>query len=203
MPTQSELFDALKKLKQDIRSCNVCSLHQRGSYPVPGTGSPHARLLIVGIAPTVGAENKRMPFVNSPGCKLDCWLEYVGLARNQVYITNAIKCVPRSKAGVPIFPADLIDDSWGHACLQWFGKELQIINPEVILLLGAQPVQWIRSFGSVLEFQNNAQGKSHKGRYWFALHHPSSSTRLGEWIRNKRTQQTADEVRRLVVPWAE
>lgn len=112
MQDELQRSDALRSVVEGIRACEACQLRAYGSLLVAGYGPPRAKLFIIGIAPTVASERERKPFVGSPGFRLDCWLEYAGLTRSDAYVTNAIKCVPRTPRGEPLPVSFLIDDSW-------------------------------------------------------------------------------------------
>ncbi len=199
MQCESKPAEAMRELAEAIRSCDACQLRKYGSVPVPGCGPPSAKLFIIGIAPTLASEHGGKPFMGDPGFRIDCWLEYAGLARSDAYITNAIKCVPRSPHGEPLFSSFVFNDSWWQSCQQWLKKELACVGAKIVVLLGKQPVQWLRGCDSVARFQREMQGVEHHGKYWFALNHPSYYSRRGEWLRDVTTRETADKVRQMVI----
>lgn len=199
MQRGSRDVEAVRKVAEGIAACEACQLRKYGSIPVPGYGSPSAKLFIVGIAPTEASEREGKPFMGDPGFTINCWLEYAGLARIDAYVTNAVKCMPRSPQGKPLFPSFVFDHSWWQNCRQWLKKELSCISARIVILLGKQPVQWLRGYDSVARFQREMQGVEHHGRYWFALNHPSYYSRRGEWLRDATTRETADKVRELVI----
>ena len=196
--TRVQNAEALNKLAKDIQSCEACRLRKYGSTPVSGHGHFRARLFIIGIAPTVLCEQQGKPFIGDVGFKLDCWLEIAGLARSETYVTNAIKCVPRDSQGKPLFPSFTFDDSWWQKCRQWLKKEFSCVSAKIVILLGKQPVYWLRRCDSVARFQRENQGAEYHGKYWFALNHPSYYSRRGEWLRDTTTLEAAEKVRRLV-----
>jgi uracil-DNA glycosylase family 4 len=189
---------ALSEVSEDIGACEACELRAYGSTPIPGYGLPIAKLFIIGIAPTVSSEHARRPFTGDPGFRLDCWLEYAGLTRSDTYVTNAIKCVARTPQGKPLGSSFFFNDSWWHSCRQWLKKEFSCVGASIVVLLGKQTVQWLRGYDSVARFQREKQGVEYRGKYWFALNHPSFSSRRGEWIRDMATRETADKIRELV-----
>ncbi len=102
---------------------------------MPGYGPPHAILFVVSEAPNREAEAQNMPFVGWTERVLTCWLEHLGLERDKVYITNAVKCALRDNEGR--FRTDgygPLGEQW--ICRDWLAEELRLIKPEVVLLTG-------------------------------------------------------------------
>lgn len=128
-------LNPLLQLQTAIKGCNKCHLREPGGKPVPGYGPPHAILFVVSEAPNREAEAQNMPFVGWTGRVLTCWLEYLGLERDKVYITNAVKCALRDNEGR--FRTDgygPLGEQW--ICRDWLAEELRLIKPGVVLLIG-------------------------------------------------------------------
>ena len=85
---------SLKAIRQKVITCKNCDLCKTRKNSVPGTGNQNADIVFVGEAPGKSEDLHGKPFVGSAGKKLDEALEYSGLTRNQVYITNIVKCRP-------------------------------------------------------------------------------------------------------------
>lgn len=119
----------LAGLEEKCRSCSLCALRTGCHQVVFGEGSPRAGLMLVGEGP--GAEEDRLgkPFVGAAGKLLDRILEAVGLKRDELYITNVVKCRP---------PGNRLPETGEAAqCLPHLKEQIRIINPPLIVCLGA------------------------------------------------------------------
>lgn len=118
----------LTGLEEKCRSCSLCTLRSGCRQVVFGEGSPRAGLMLVGEGP--GAEEDRLgkPFVGAAGKLLDRILEAAGLKRDELYITNVVKCRP---------PGNRLPDTGEVAqCLLHLKEQIRIINPPLIVCLG-------------------------------------------------------------------
>lgn len=93
-------MNSLEKLREKIVACERCDLRRLGSKPVLGDGSVDAQLIFVGEAPNTQSERDGKPFLGWTGRALEQWLEYLGISRSQIHVTNAVKCVLRENSGV-------------------------------------------------------------------------------------------------------
>lgn len=126
-------ISTLDELKNDVDGCVKCGLAARRKNIVFGEGDPHATLMLVGEGP--GAEEDRMgrPFVGAAGQLLDLILAAINLRRDQVYIANIVKCRP---------PGNRVPSrAEAEACLPWLYKQIEIISPKIMVLLGATALQ--------------------------------------------------------------
>lgn len=111
-----------------VEACQACALHENRIFAVPGNGDPAARLMLVGEAP--GADEDRMgePFVGRAGQLLTEMLRAMGYQRNQVYITNLIKCRPPNNRDP--------EDVEIQACDPFLRQQIEWVKPSLILALG-------------------------------------------------------------------
>src|SRR5207253_3191839 len=86
----------LADLAEDIKVCTACPLYQSRTVAVPGDGPPHAKLMVIGEAPGKDEDKSGHPFVGSAGRYLDHVLEGTGLERDDIFITNIVKCRPEA-----------------------------------------------------------------------------------------------------------
>lgn len=115
-------------LQAQVSQCSLCELHDTRTQTVFGVGHHQAQLLIIGEAP--GADEDRLgePFVGRAGQLLDAMLKAIGLAREQVYITNILKCrPPRNRDPKP---------EEANLCSPYLNRQIQLIQPKLILALG-------------------------------------------------------------------
>lgn len=119
----------LKHIAQEVDRCRKCMLGCLRTNAVPGEGHPNARIMFVGEAPGVDEDAQGRPFVGRAGHLLDKVIAACGLKRSEVFIGNILKCRPpenRDPAAEEII-----------SCLPYLQRQIEIINPEVIVALGA------------------------------------------------------------------
>jgi len=115
-------------LSSKIMSCVKCNLSKSRTNAVPGKGSPTAEILFIGEAPGRNEDLKGEPFVGAAGKILSEALDYAGLSRDDVFITNVVKCRPPSNR----LPLQEEKD----VCHEHLSKEIEIIRPKIICILG-------------------------------------------------------------------
>ena len=116
--------------------CTGCDLYRHASRTVFGKGPADARVVLVGEQPGDQEDRQGAPFVGPAGEVFDRALAEVGLARERLYVTNAVKhfkFVPRGKRRIHQTP--VADDI--AACRPWIEAELTLIKPEILVCLGA------------------------------------------------------------------
>ncbi len=120
-----ESFDALR---DDALACTKCPLAEGRTQVVFGAGDPDADLVFVGEGPGAEEDRQGIPFVGRAGQLLTKLIEGIGLARDDVYIANVVKCRPpgnRDPAPVEI-----------EACRPYLEAQLAFIAPTVVVTLG-------------------------------------------------------------------
>lgn len=121
---------ALTRVRDELGDCRRCGLARGRRSLVFGVGSPNAELVVIGEAPGYHEDQQGEPFVGPAGQMLDRMLENVlGLARDQVYILNVVKCRPPNNRN-PL-PEEV------EACRPFLQGQLRAIQPKVLLLLGS------------------------------------------------------------------
>lgn len=131
-PRGDETSDAaveLEKIAKELRKCCKCGLGETRTNTVPGEGNPNARIVFVGEAPGADEDAQGRPFVGRAGKMLDNIIIACGLKRTDVFICNILKCRPPGNRDPR--PDEIIN------CLPYLQKQLELINPEVIIALGA------------------------------------------------------------------
>ncbi|MGP3927263.1 UdgX family uracil-DNA binding protein [Streptomyces sp. 8N616] len=129
----------LAALREAAAGCRGCPLHRNASQTVFGQGDADARVVLVGEQPGDQEDRKGLPFVGPAGRVLTQALDEAGIDPGETYITNAVKhfkfdYVPeRGKRRIHKTP-NLHELS---ACKPWLAAELQLIDPEVVVALGA------------------------------------------------------------------
>ncbi len=128
-PSVTKLKEAaLKVLREEIGDCKRCKLSSGRKNIVFGEGSPDARLMFIGEGPGREEDLQARPFVGDAGMLLTRLIEKMGFSREDVYIANIIKCRP------PMNRDPEKDEI--ESCRGYVEKQIEIINPQVIISLG-------------------------------------------------------------------
>jgi uracil-DNA glycosylase len=143
---------SLEAVRQDAARCRDCPLWQNATQTVFGEGSEHAKIVFVGEQPGDQEDLTGLPFVGPAGKLLNRALEDAGIDRKTTYVTNAVKHFkfePRGKRRIHKKPSDLEIS----ACHQWIERELNLIQPDLIVALGATAARSI--FGRATPIDKN------------------------------------------------
>jgi uracil-DNA glycosylase family 4 len=119
----------LEKIAEEVRQCCECGLESTRTNVVPGEGNPNARIMFIGEGPGADEDAQGRPFVGRAGQLLDKIIVACGLKRSDVFIANILKCRPPGNRDPR---ADEI-----ISCLPYLQRQIEIINPEIIVALGA------------------------------------------------------------------
>ena len=121
-------LDNWEAIETAIQACTACELSQNCTHKVPGTGNRQADLLIVGEGPGHDEDLRGEPFVGRSGQLLDRMLAAIGFSRDQVYITNIVKCRPPSNRDPRPEEA--------QQCRAYLDAQIALLAPKVILSAG-------------------------------------------------------------------
>ena len=154
----------LKIIQEKVKTCEKCDLCITRKNAVPGKGNKNADIVFIGEAPGKNEDLHGEPFIGTAGKKLDDALENVGLTRNNVYITNIVKCRP-PKNRIP-------NDLERKMCSDYLEDELTIINPKIICLLGNTVFYSI--LGGKEISKNHGKFVSKDNRMYFVTFHPAA-----------------------------
>ena len=181
-------------LTEEITRCQKCRLCAGRTYPVPGEGNPHARLMFIGEGPGRDEDQTGRPFVGRAGQLLDKMIGAIGLSREEVFIANVVKCRP------PQNRAPEADEV--AACMPYLRAQVGLIRPQVIVLLGSS------SLGAILGPDHRITRErgawiERKGVWFMPTFHPAAllrdeSKKRPVWedlkkVRDKLQELQADE----------
>jgi DNA polymerase len=169
----------LERIREDARRCQDCPLWANATQTVFGAGDPHARVMLVGEQPGDEEDKKGLPFVGPAGRLLDRALEAAGVEREHLYVTNAVKHFKwqlRGKRRLHKTPAQREID----ACHQWLEREIENIQPRVIVALGSTAAKAVIARDFKVSLQRGQFVDSPLAPYVFATLHPSALLRLRE-----------------------
>jgi len=159
------MSDELDTLRKTITSCTKCDLAKTRTNAVPGIGSDESEILFIGEAPGRNEDLKGEPFVGTAGKILSEALEYAGLERSKIYITNVVKCRPPNNRQ----PNDKEIDS----CNSYLLEELRLVCPKIICILGNT------AFGSILNgnsiTKNRGKIITKNNQTYFVTVHPAAA----------------------------
>ena len=186
----------LPTLREASKGCKGCDLYKRGTQTVFGEGPKAALVMFVGEQPGDQEDKAGKPFVGPAGRILDETLDEVGIDRGEVYVTNAVKHFkwePRGKRRIHSKPSS----REVAACKPWLKAEVAVVQPRVIVPMGATAAQAI--MGSAFKVTQH-RGEPIEGTSWapvvIATVHPSSILRMPDRSERQRAlQQFADDLR--------
>jgi len=140
--TSGDTAQALVALRAPALSCQRCDLRLTRTHVVFGEGSPTARLIIFGEAPGEDEDKTGRPFQGRAGKMLTKLLEEAGIRREDIWISNTVKCRPTKQEGRFVSNrAPRVDEI--RACAIWRTGEMELLRPEVICCMGATAAKTI------------------------------------------------------------
>jgi uracil-DNA glycosylase family protein len=167
---------SLGDLAKQAEDCTNCDLHLRGTQTVFGEGNPGARVMFVGEQPGDQEDRTGHPFVGPAGRILDKALDEVGLRRDQVYVTNAVKhfkWIASGKRRIHQKP----NAREVSACKGWLEAEIAALKPKVIVCLGATAAQALLGRHFRVTQQRGVPISSPLAPFVLATIHPSAILR--------------------------
>jgi len=172
-------LDDLGALKQALQACRRCELFAPATQAVAGEGPRAARIVVVGEQPGDREDLGGRPFVGPAGALLDRALHEAGLDRGAMYLTNAVKHFrfeQRGKARLHRNPLVRHVD----ACSQWLQRELALVNPRLVLCLGATAARAVLGADFRLTQQRGQWLQREDGRRALATGHPAAILRAAD-----------------------
>ncbi len=189
----------MQEIEIQIRACSRCPLHKERIQAVPGTGSLDSPIVFVGEGPGEEEDNSGLPFVGRAGKLLTDILNSVHISREEVFITNIVKCRP------PNNRAPTRDEM--DSCAPFLMGQLQLIQPKLVVSLGASSFGYLSDQPRV-QISNARGKKTHMvGKIpLFPMFHPSyllrnqskapGSPKALTWIDIQEVKRMYDEFRK-------
>jgi DNA polymerase len=185
----------LEALREAARDCRGCDLWRNATQTVFGEGPEDARMMLVGEVPGDREDREGRPFVGPAGRELDRALEAAGIAREEVYLTNAVKHFrfeERGKRRIHQKPSA----AQIRACRPWLRAEIDVVRPEAIVLLGATAAQALLGSTFRLTTERGRPLESDLAPVVVATIHPSAIVRVREDdARHEQRQLFVDDLR--------
>ena len=187
----------LTELREIAAGCTACDLYKRGTQTVFGEGARDARVVLVGEQPGHEEDLAGRPFVGPAGRLLDRALVEAGIDRSTVYVTNVVKHFkwePRGKRRIHAKP----NASEIAACRPWLDAELAVIQPKVVVCLGATAAQALLGRQFRVSAERGRWVKSPLAPRVLATVHPSSILRApDDETRRAEMQRFVDDLRKV------
>lgn len=174
--THAERLAALEEVASQVRGCTRCRLHETRTLAVPGEGSPDTEVVFVGEGPGYNEDRQGRPFVGRAGELLTKFLATLRWNRDEVFITNIVKCRPPDNRDPE--PDEIA------ACAPYLKRQLEVLDPALIVTLGRHslgrfmPGERISQAHGTLRPVDPATGAG--SALAFALYHPAAALRTPE-----------------------
>ena len=173
--TTEERSAALEAIATEVRVCDRCRLSEGRTLAVPGEGSPDTEVVFVGEGPGSNEDRQGRPFVGAAGTLLEELLGGVGWSRDDVFITNVVKCRPPNNRDPE---ADEI-----AACEPYLRRQLEVLDPALLVTLGRFSLQTFmpgdrisRVHGTSRPVDPSSGARAATG---YAMYHPAAALRQG------------------------
>ena len=170
---------AVEQLRRSAKRCRACPLWRNATQTVFGEGPPQAAIMLVGEQPGDREDIEGRPFVGPAGRVLSRALEDAGLARESVYVTNAVKHFkfePRGKRRLHKRPSD----AEIAACHDWLDAEIATVKPSLVIALGATAARSLTGRATAIEANRGKRRDYVEGTELLITVHPSFLLRMPE-----------------------
>ena len=138
------LPNSMQALKQQTQNCHLCSYSKSRTQVVFGEGNKQSDIIFIGDAPLEIEDNEGKIFLGHGGEMLTSMIEKVlDFSRQNIYITNLLKCYPLASKE--------IDESAYHTCKAYLFKEIELIQPKIIITLGEKAYHYLTNDTSSLK----------------------------------------------------
>jgi uracil-DNA glycosylase family 4 len=173
--TEAERQAALDAIGAEVAVCTRCRLHRTRTQAVPGEGTAATEVLLVGEGPGFNEDRQGRPFVGQAGALLTELLASLGWSRQEVFITNVVKCRPPENR-------DPEQDEIA-ACAPFLTRQLEALDPALVVTLGRfsmarfSPGARIGQVHGTFRPADPASGAP--GALTFAMYHPAAALHQG------------------------
>jgi uracil-DNA glycosylase len=173
--TPHERREALEAVAAEVRACTRCPLHAQRTQAVPGHGDPETEVVFVGEGPGFNEDREGLPFVGAAGSLLNELLSAIGWRRQDVFVTNVVKCRPPGNRDPE--PAEIA------ACAPFLRRQLEVLDPALIVTLGRHSLQTFmpgaRIGGSHGTIRPVDPATGAPNALAYAMYHPAAALRQG------------------------
>jgi uracil-DNA glycosylase family 4 len=191
-------MSVLSEVAAEVRVCTLCELSQSRTNAVPGSGPESAEVFFIGEGPGWHEDQQGLPFVGASGKFLTELIQRAGLQRDEVFITNVVKCRPPGNR-------DPLPDEM-EACAPYLNRQIDAIDPLVIVTLGRFSMS--RYFPNERISRIHGQPRKLGRRTVVPMYHPAAALhqgslrgaieedfdQLGKLISKARSERDREEV---------
>jgi uracil-DNA glycosylase family 4 len=174
--THAERRAALEAIAAEVRGCTRCPLHTTRTNAVPGEGHPDTEVAFVGEGPGFNEDRQGRPFVGRAGDQLVDWLAAIGWRREEVFITNVVKCRPPDNRDPQ--PDEIA------ACEPFLRRQLEALDPALIVTLGRHSMARFLPGARISEAHGTVRpadpATGARDATVYALYHPAAALRSPE-----------------------
>jgi uracil-DNA glycosylase len=167
---------ALEEIATEVRACTRCRLAQTRTKAVPGEGHPDTEVVFVGEGPGQTEDQQGRPFVGRAGDLLVRLLGTLGWRRQEVFITNIVKCRPPGNRDPE--PDEIA------ACAPYLRRQLEVLDPAVVVTLGRFSMAHFRPGERITQIHGTAvvapPETGARDALAYALYHPAAALRSTE-----------------------
>src|SRR5437762_487859 len=161
------MAESLEVIGADVRACQMCKLSRTRTIGVPGEGSPTAEIMFIGEGPGFNEDRQGRPFVGAAGQLLTEMLRKIDLRRQDVFITNVVRCRPPGNRDP--MPDEL------QACDTYTQRQIAVLDPKLIVTLGRYSMARFLGPGPMRELHGRT--REWNGITCLAMYHPAAILR--------------------------
>ena len=129
MIRSKEMYNTWEELETTIKGCKKCRLYTNRTTIVLGTGNKNAQIMLIGEGPGADEDIQGVPFVGKAGKLMNQALVGLGFQREELYITNIVKCRPPGNRNP--------ENDEAMACMDYLRTQVLLVKPKIIVLLGS------------------------------------------------------------------
>jgi DNA polymerase len=185
--TPEERSAALEAIASEVRVCERCRLAQQRTHAVPGEGSPETEVVFVGEGPGQNEDRLGRPFVGAAGELLDQLIGLVGWRRDEVFITNVVKCRPPGNRDPE--PDEIA------ACRPYLERQLAALDPAVVVTLGRHSLQAFMPGERISQVHGTARpappATGARSATAYAMYHPAAALRQAALVTTMQRDMAA------------
>jgi uracil-DNA glycosylase family 4 len=162
--------EELKQVAKEVSACNLCELHYSRKLAVPGEGPANSDIMFIGEGPGFHENVQGRPFVGAAGKFLEELLANIGMKREDVFITNVVKCRPPGNR-------DPKPEEIDTCTSKYLERQIQAINPKVIVTLGRFSMGLFLPNVKISDV--HGQARQIKSRLVVPMYHPAAALHQG------------------------
>ncbi|MCJ7534304.1 MAG: uracil-DNA glycosylase [Anaerolineales bacterium] len=162
--------DIIKEVAEEVSTCTMCELHHSRKLAVPGEGPVNSDIMFIGEGPGFHENEQGRPFVGAAGKFLEELLSDIGLSREEVFISNVVKCRPPGNR-------DPLPEEVETCTSTYLDRQIQAIDPKVIVTLGRFSMNLLLPNAKIS--QVHGQPVKIRGRLVMPMYHPAAALHNG------------------------